>query len=162
MRNLTDFDKKRLLMDHYAEKSLRPVVICSGFLVLLIASALFLRSWPLLAIKPWHHLLFSFRWYPSRGEFGYLGFIAGSLWVTAIACLIAIPVCFLSAIYLAEYAHRRIREWVNPFIDILAGIPSVVYGMWGVLVIVPFVSRRLAPIFGVSSSGYSILPREWF
>ena len=157
MKNLLMFEKRRFLKDRYAEKFLKPLVIFSGFLVLLIAFALFLRSMPLLAIKPLSHLLFSLEWHPSRGEFGFLAFIVGTLWVTAVACAIALPICFLSAIYLNEYAHRRTREWISPFIDIFAGIPSVVYGMWGVLVIVPFVSRQLAPIFGLSSSGYSVL-----
>jgi len=73
------------------------------------------------------------------GEFGFLAFIVGTLWVTAVACVIAIPICLLVSIYLAEYAGKKMREWANPLIDILAGIPPVVYGMWGVLVIVPFI-----------------------
>ena len=81
----------------------------------------------------------------------------GSLWVTGVAVVIAIPLCLLSAIYLSEYAPRYIREWTKPLIDLLAGIPSVVYGVWGVLVIVPLIKNYIAPFFGTFSSGYSVL-----
>jgi phosphate transport system permease protein len=82
----------------------------------------------------------------------------GTLWVTGVAVLIAVPLCLLTAIYLSEYAHSRLREWVKPLIDILAGIPSVVYGVWGVLVIVPLIKDYIAPFFGSSSyGGYSVL-----
>lgn len=81
----------------------------------------------------------------------------GTLWVTGVAVLIAVPLCLLTAIYLSEYAHSRVREWVKPLIDILAGIPSVVYGVWGILVIVPLIKDYVAPFFGSFSTGYSIL-----
>jgi phosphate transport system permease protein len=81
----------------------------------------------------------------------------GSVWVTGVAVIIAIPLCLLTAIYLSEYAPRFIREWTKPLIDLLAGIPSVVYGVWGVLVIVPLIKNHIAPAFGSFSSGYSVL-----
>ena len=81
----------------------------------------------------------------------------GSLWVTGVAVIIAIPLCLLTAIFLSEYAPRYVREWTKPLIDLLAGIPSVVYGVWGVLVIVPLIKNHIAPFFGTFSSGYSVL-----
>ncbi|MBF0494602.1 MAG: phosphate ABC transporter permease subunit PstC [Candidatus Omnitrophica bacterium] len=136
---------------------MRGLAVASTLIVVLIALALFMRSKPILALKPLTTLLFSTAWHPSRGEFGFLAFIAGTLWVTLVASFIAIPVCILASIYLSEYADKRLREWIGPFIDILAGIPSVVYGMWGVLVIVPLVKNIIAPLFGGYSAGYSVL-----
>ena len=81
----------------------------------------------------------------------------GSLYVTLLALIIATPLCLLSAIYLTQYARKRLLRLMQPVIDILAGIPSVVYGVWGVLVIVPFVSKSVAPAFGMESSGYTLL-----
>jgi phosphate transport system permease protein len=63
----------------------------------------------------------------------------------------------LSAIYLSEYAHPYVKKAVYPMIDVLAGIPPVIYGVWGILVIVPFISETLAPHFVEFSTGYSIL-----
>ena len=114
-------------------------------LVPLIAVALFLRAWPILAAKPLGELLLSTTWHPLKGEFGFFPFIMGTLWVTAVAMLIAVPPSLLSAIYLAEYAPVRLRAVAKPLIDLLAGIPSVVYGVWGVLTVVPFVERHVAP-----------------
>jgi phosphate transport system permease protein len=70
---------------------------------------------------------------------------------------LAVPVSLLTAVYLSEYAPRFIREFTKPLIDLLAGLPSVIYGVWGVLLVVPLVGRVIAPIFGLQSSGYSLL-----
>ncbi len=148
---------KRLLKDKLAGKFMWLLTVLSGLLVFLIAIGLYQRSRPILAIKPLGELLFSTSWHPFKKEFGFLPFIMGSLWVTGVAVFIAIPLCILTAIYLSEYAHRYIREWTKPLIDLLAGIPSVVYGVWGVLVIVPLIKNHIAPFFGSFSSGYSVL-----
>jgi phosphate transport system permease protein len=115
------------------------------------------RSRSILALKSVSHLLFSSVWKPLRGQFGLLPFITGTLWVTVVAMIIAVPISLLTSIYLSEYAPRRVRDVARPIVDLLAGLPSVVFGVWGVLMVVPFVSDHLAPLFGSYSSGYSIL-----
>jgi phosphate transport system permease protein len=77
--------------------------------------------------------------------------------VTVTALVLAVPVSILAAIYLSEYAPRWVRESAKPVVDLLAGLPSVVYGVWGVILVVPFVGGVLAPLAGVYSSGYSVL-----
>jgi phosphate transport system permease protein len=147
----------RLLKDRFAGRLMLWLTILSGLVVFVIAVGLFHRSRPILAIKPLSELLFSSSWHPLKKEFGFFPFIMGSVWVTGVAVVIAIPLCLLTAIYLSEYAPRFVREWTKPLIDLLAGIPSVVYGVWGVLVIVPLIKNHIAPAFGSSSSGYSVL-----
>ena len=148
---------RRSLIDRVASKFMLVLTVFSGLIVFLMAFGLFQRARPVLAFKPLTELLFSSSWHPLRGEFGFFPFIMGTLWVTGIAVAIAVPLCLLTAVYLSEYAHRKLREWTSPLIDLLAGIPSVVYGMWGVLVIVPLIKDRVAPFFGVFSTGYSAL-----
>jgi len=114
-------------------------------LVPLVTAALFLRARPILAEKPLKELLFSTSWHPLKGLFGFYPFILGTLWVTAVAMIIAVPPSLLTAIYLAEYASVRTRALAKPLIDLLAGIPSVVYGVWGMLTVVPFVEHTVAP-----------------
>lgn len=114
-------------------------------LVPLILIALFIRAKPIMAAKPFGELLFSSSWHPMRGEFGFYPFIVGTLWVTALAMIISVPLSLLAAIYLSEYAREWTRSVIKPFIDLLAGLPSVVYGVWGMLTVVPFVARYLAP-----------------
>jgi phosphate transport system permease protein len=101
-------------------------------------------------------IIFSKEWKPLSGKFGLLPFLMGSLWVTFLAVLIAVPVCLLSALHLTQYAKKWVLHMMHPVIDILAGIPSVIYGIWGVIAIIPFV-QHLAAFFGKSVSGYSIL-----
>lgn len=125
-------------------------------LLLVILIGLFLQSEPILAQKSLFHLLLSSSWHPGRGEFGFYPFITGTLGVTALAMVLALPVCLLSAIYLNEYAGRRLRETARVVIDLMAAIPSVIYGLWGVLVVVPFV-RFLGEVFDHPTTGYSLL-----
>lgn len=103
-----------------------------------------------------------------RGEFGFLPFIAGTFWVTTVGVVLAIPPCLFTALYLSEYARPATRAILKPVLDVLAAIPSVVYGVWGVIIIVPFVENVVSPFFNnrlswipfLSSNqptGYSIL-----
>jgi len=148
---------KRLLKDRLASKFMFLLTVFSGLIVFLIVFGLYQRSRPILATKSLSELLFSTSWHPLRGEFGFFPFIMGTLWVTGVAVAIAVPLCLLTAIYLSEYADKRVREGTKPLIDLLAGIPSVVYGVWGVLVIVPLIKDHIAPFFGTFSTGYSVL-----
>jgi phosphate transport system permease protein len=148
---------RRRVKDILASKIMLVLMVGTAAIILLMIAGLYLKSRPILANQPLGQLLFSSNWHPFRGEFGFLAFIMGTLWVTGVAMLIAVPLCLLTAIYLSEYAHSRVREWVKPLIDILAGIPSVVYGVWGIIVIVPLIKDYIAPFFGSFSTGYSIL-----
>lgn len=87
--------------------------------------------------------LFNIRWYPIEGLFGILPLIYGTLLVTISATLIALPFGIGTAIYISEIAPRAIKEILKPIVEILAGIPSVVLGFIGILVIVPFFRKFL-------------------
>jgi len=137
--------RRRQRRDRLARQLMGFLTLATVLLVPLIAVALFLRALPILAVRPLSELLFSTTWRPLKGMFGFYPFIAGTLWVTAVAMIIAVPPSLLTAIYLAEYASSRLRAVVNPLIDLLAGIPSVVYGVWGVLTVVPLVGDHVAP-----------------
>ncbi len=147
----------RTAKDALARRLTGLVAALPGLLVAVIVVGLFLKSRAILGVAPLSKLLFSPAWHPVKGEFGLLPFIAGTVWVTVTAMVLAVPVSILAAVYLSEYAPRRGREAAKPVVDLLAGLPSVVYGVWGVLLVVPFVSGVLAPLAGVYSSGYSIL-----
>lgn len=114
-------------------------------LVGIIALGLYLRARPLLAKQSIFKLLLGDSWLPSQGQFGMKPFIIGTVWVTVVAVVVAVPLCLLTAIFLAEYAPKNLRAVAKPLIDLLAGIPSVVYGVWGLLIVVPFVADKLGP-----------------
>ncbi|MGB4206245.1 MAG: phosphate ABC transporter permease subunit PstC [Bacteroidales bacterium] len=127
------------------------------FLPLLLGLGLFVQSGLLLKEQSIWNVLFSSQWMPMSGKFGLLSFILSSLMVTVLSLLIACPVCLLTAIHLTQYAKRYVLNIMHPVIDILAGIPSVVYGVWGILAVVPLVSKYIAPLFGAQTSGYTLL-----
>jgi phosphate transport system permease protein len=142
--------------DSLATLSIRLSLIFVNVMAFIIAAVLFIKAKPIIAKATLSHLLFSSSWHPARGEFGFFPFIVGTLEVTAIAMILAVPVCLLSAIYLSEYAHTRFRAFVRLVVDILAGIPSVIYGLCGVIAIVPLV-RILGQSLGSPTTGYSLL-----
>ncbi len=131
------------------------ILACS--LIVLIVVGLTIRSAPILFSRPLSELLFSTEWKPFKGQFGFAPFIVGTFAVTGVAVVIAVPLCLLTAIYLSEYASSRVTRFVNPFIDVLSGIPSIIFGVWGILLVVPFISKYIAPLFNVSSNGYTVL-----
>ena len=125
------FDRK--FLDFAATQLMRFLSIAVVAILLLITLGLVLKSLPILRTKPFFDFIAGSVWRPSSGEFGFLPFITGTLWVTGLAGIIAVPLSLLTALYLAEYAPAKVRSILKPAIDILAGIPSVVYGLWGVL-----------------------------
>jgi phosphate transport system permease protein len=92
--------------------------------------------------------LTSTRWSPQQGSFGVLPLVYGTLMATFIAIAVALPVGLLTAIYLSEYAPRSLRRWLKPVLEILAGVPTVVYGYFALTFITPFFRHSVFPGIG--------------
>ena len=118
------------------------VTACISILaVILICIFMFANGIPTIAeIGPANFLLGT-KWKPLNGIFGILPMIVGSLYVTAGAVLIGVPVGILCAVYLARFCSKRLYRVLKPLIDLLAGIPSIVYGFFGLVVIVPLIQQ---------------------
>lgn len=104
--------------------------------------------------------LFGREWYPTSvpsAQFGVLPLILGTLWVTFLAILFALPVGIVTAIYMAEIASERMRRILKPVIELLAGIPSVVYGFFGLVVLVPFLQKLFNLPVGETALAGSII-----
>ena len=129
----------------------------SILVLLLIGVVLFVYSLPTFTDNNTFKLLFTSNWKPFKGEFGFGTFIYSTLYVTFIAIILAFPPAILCALYMSEYATATVRRVFSPVIDLLSGIPPVIYGVWGTLTIVPFISEKLAPHFVDFSTGYSVL-----
>jgi len=102
-------------------------------------------------------------WYPSEKIFGLLPMIVGSVVVTAGALIIGVPFGLACAVFLTEFSSKRLRSIIKPLIELLAGIPSVVYGFMGVVILVPFIRETFGgPGFSVLAAsvilGIMILP----
>ena len=149
--------QRRIFKDKAARWVMLALTGLSLFLLIAIGIGLFFKSRLILSEHSLWDLLSGSSWKPLSGEFGFLPFIVGTLFVTALSIAIALPISLLSAIFLTEYANSWVKRIVFPIFDILAGIPSVVYGVWGTLIIVPWIADKLGPHFVDYTSGYTVL-----
>jgi phosphate transport system permease protein len=144
--------KRRRIFEKGAEGVLLACALLSILAVLLITVFLFARGLPLFAKVSLGEFLFSTRWEPTaeRPGYGILSFIAGSICVTGLALLIAVPTGLAVGIYLAELSKRRAANVIRSAIELLAGIPSVIYGLFGIAII----STASRAVFG--GTGYGL------
>jgi phosphate transport system permease protein len=127
---------------------------CASILAIaVICFFLFANGLPAVAKIGPLYFLGGVEWRPANDSFGILPMILGSLYVTAGALLLGVPAGILTAIYLAFFCPLRGYRILRPMVELLAGIPSVVYGFFGVVVLVPLVRGAT----GHQSSGFSIL-----
>jgi len=98
-------------------------------------------------------LIFGREWRPGEGKFGLLPMIGGSVVVTIVSLLMGVPLALGAAAFLAEIAPPWVRAIVRPAIELLAGIPSVVYGLFGMVVVVPFIRKIPVPY----NTGFGVL-----
>ncbi len=119
--------------------------------VVLICVYLFATGIPAMGEIGVGEFLFGSKWKPSSGYYGIFPMIVGSVLVTGIAILIGVPIGILCAVFMSYYCPKRLYSLIKPAIDLLAGIPSIVYGFFGLMVIVPFVRS----VFG--GAGKSLL-----
>jgi len=147
---------KRYIRDFIGTKLMLCITATISILFFIIFFILVLRSLPLFSETTLPEILLSTLWNPEKGSFGLTGIFFGTILITCISLLIAIPISLLSAIYITEYAHEKVRRILRPFLDVLAGVPSVVFGLCAFIVIVPFTRDVLAPFFGVPSTGLSV------
>ncbi|MBP7461581.1 MAG: phosphate ABC transporter permease subunit PstC [Candidatus Delongbacteria bacterium] len=122
-----------------------------------ILCGLIWRSYAIFGHCSLSEILFSQTWMPTQGKFGLAAFITGTFMVSGLAMILAVPISLLTAIYLSEYIPLRLSKFLQSIIDLLAGIPSVIYGIWGILVIIPLIKNHLAPLAGSAGTGYSLL-----
>ena len=142
-----------------------------GFFILALFSVVLLvcvvTAWPSIR-KFGFSFLWSQAWNPSRGIFGGLAYLVGTFWVTGIALLISIPVAIFSALFLSDYAPKWMSGIVSTLMEMLAGIPSIVFGAFGITFMVPLLRDHLEPFlantlgkrwdfFNGDALGYGIL-----
>lgn len=149
--------KLRLLKDKIARQTMMSLSLFGILMLLLIGIVLFVYSLPTLRDNSAYQLFFTSNWKPFKGEFGFGAFIYSTLYVTFIAIALAFPPALFCALYMSEYASATVKRIFSPVIDLLSGIPPVIYGVWGTLTIVPFISEKLALMFVDFSTGYSVL-----
>ena len=171
-------------MKKYSEKIMHVVFLlaaCASILaVILICAFLFVNGIPTIGKIGLGYFVLGKIWMPKSGIFGIFPMIIGSIYVTAGAILVGVPVGILTAIYMAKFCNERVYKIVKPAVDLLAGIPSVVYGFFGMVVLVPTFRNMfgngncvftasillgimiLPTIIGVSESAIRAVPESYY
>ncbi len=146
--------KERSIKYAFAALAFSSLVFLAG-----IVLVLFMEGLPVFrTVGPWAFLT-GRRWYPTSvpPEFGVLPLLLGSLWVTAGALLICVPLGVGSALYLHELAGPRQRAVLKPALEILASVPSIVYGFFGMVILAPFLQNVFSLPIGLCSLTASVI-----
>jgi len=145
-------------MDKFKEKAFKSITYIAALFTIIflfgIIASIFLEGIPIFNFVKIKDFIFNTSWHPTHSppDFGILSLILGSFYVTIGALIIALPLGLGSAIYISEIATPRVREILKPIIELLAGIPSVVYGLFGMAFLSPF----LIKVFGIPT-GLNVL-----
>lgn len=162
------FGLSRIRPDYRArnasERFVTGLLIASSLIAILttlgIVASLLFETLHFFRLYPASDFFFSTVWNPQfRGgsDLGIWPLLWGTLYVSLIALVVAVPVGLMSAIYLSEYASARMRAWVKPAIEILAGIPTIVYGLFALITVGPILRDYFAQPFGLGSSSSSVM-----
>ncbi|MFR6292167.1 MAG: phosphate ABC transporter permease subunit PstC [Peptococcaceae bacterium] len=158
------------------------VAACASVLsVGLICVFLFANGIPAMGEIGVFDFLMGVKWKPGNDIYGILPMILGSIYVTAGAIVIGVPIGILTAIFMAHFCPKRLYKVLKPAVDLLAGIPSIVYGFFGLVVLVPFVRTQfggdgtsmltasillgimiLPSVIGVSESAIRAVPQSYY
>src|SRR5918911_4647832 len=128
-----------------SDRAFRTMTLVCGLLVFgilaLIAVSMTQEAWPAFR-HDGLRFFFSTRWAPNVPAFGSIPFVFGTMVTSVIALVLAVPISVGIALFLSDLAPRRLRRLVGSLVDLLAAIPSVVYGLWGAVILAPFLAAR--------------------
>jgi phosphate transport system permease protein len=131
--------EKSKLSEYLIEKGLFVTAVFSIIIILLIILFILIEGLPAFEDFGFFRFLFGMEWAPSDGQYGVFAMIIGSIYVTLLSLLMAVPLSLFCAIFMAEVAPNSVRKILKPVIETLSGIPSVVYGFFGLIVLVPII-----------------------
>ncbi|MBN1106777.1 MAG: phosphate ABC transporter permease subunit PstC [Deltaproteobacteria bacterium] len=145
MRKASDRGKRRRKVESAVKALLFVVASASIITLALIIVFLFMEGLPIFEKVSLKDFMFGKLWYPTSDPpvFGIFPLIVASLAVTALASVFSVPLGVMTAIYLAEIASPRLREIVKPVVELLAALPSVVIGFFGMVIVAPFLQEAL-------------------
>lgn len=151
--------KKRRLTEKIIRYSFFGMALAATVTLGLIVVFLFMEGTPILNKVSIKDFIFGNLWYPTddQPEFGIFALIIASLSVTAVSSIISIPLGVLAALYLAEAASTRLRQWVKPIVELLAALPSVVIGFFGMVIVAPFLQETFDIPTGLNMFNASLM-----
>ncbi|MBU4316108.1 MAG: phosphate ABC transporter permease subunit PstC [Proteobacteria bacterium] len=133
---------------------------CAAVLIVfLIMVFLFKEGLPIFKVVSVKDMIFGNFWYPTSdpADFGIFPLIMASIWVTVISAVLSVPLGVMTAIYLAEIASKRFAEFVKPTVELLAALPSVVIGFFGMVLVAPFLQETFDLATGLNLFNASLM-----
>lgn len=159
MRTNADFRARNVV-----EQVIRSLLILCSLIAIAttlgIVLSLVFESLHFFRMYPWQDFFFGTQWTPSFGggsRLGMLPLLWGTLYISLIALLVAVPIGLFAAIYMSEYADSRVRSLVKPAIEVLAGIPTIVYGLFALVTVGPLIRDWLSIPMGLGNSNSSVM-----
>jgi len=151
--------KSRRIREQWIKALFIVIAFASISVLALIVMFLFMEGLPILKQVSVKEFIFGHYWYPTSDppEFGIFPLIIASVAVTVISSLMSIPLGVFTALYLAEVASQRLREWIKPMVELLAALPSVVIGFFGMVVVAPFLQDFLDIPVGLNLFNASLM-----
>ncbi len=141
------------------------ITLASAALILVIVALIVIELWtnsqPTVKTFGWHFLTTS-TWDPNGGKFGALPFIYGTCVTSFLALLIAVPLGVASSIFLAEMAPPKLSNFLTFLIELLAAVPSVIYGLLGIFILVPFIRNVIVPVLSKSLGFLPIFQGDFY
>ena len=139
------------IKDKIFEKLFLIAALASVLSVMVICTFLFAKGIPAIKQIGLFDFLLGTKWQPSNDIYGIFPMIVGSVYITALSIVIGVPVGIVTAVFMTHFCPAKLYKWLKPCVDLLAGIPSIIYGFFGMTVLVPFIRT----VFG--GDGNSIL-----
>lgn len=139
------------------------LILCSSIAILTTAGIVFsmlFETGNFFSQYPWQDFFFGTTWSPRFGggsQLGILPLVWGTMYISVIALAVSIPIGLFAAIYMSEYASPRMRSFAKPMIEVLAGIPTIVYGLFALMTVGPILRDYFAQPLGLGSSGSSVM-----
>ncbi|MHA1917624.1 MAG: phosphate ABC transporter permease subunit PstC [Candidatus Ranarchaeia archaeon] len=142
IKEIKTYSKPRLI-DLFGKLMFGTLAIFSSVIVVYIFYFLWIEAVPAFIHQP--SLILDLTWNPYFDQYGIFIFVAGTLWVSGLAIIIAVPIGLCAAIFLAEYCPLKIEPIFKTIIQLMASIPSIVYGLWGFRIMVPILKNNIQP-----------------
>ncbi len=140
-QNFEGQHQKRMRAEQFFRRLFFLAAIVAIAAVVAITIFIFASGLPAIAEIGFFDFVFGAKWKPSADIYGIFPMIIGSLAATGGAILLGVPMGIFTAVFMAEIAPDMVTKWIRPAIELLAGIPSVVYGFWGLVVLVPLIDK---------------------
>jgi phosphate transport system permease protein len=146
------------------ERAILSILILASTLAILttvgIVFSMVFETLNFFQLYPWQDFFFGLEWRPSfegNSDLGLIPLLWGTMYISVIALLVAVPIGLFAAVYMAEYAGKRFRAIAKPLIEVLAGIPTIVYGLFALITVGPMLRDYFAEPLGLGTSSSSVM-----